>query len=363
MGSNHILRTLFALAALSPWSAFSQTAAESQRIYRSSYHLGRGDTGIANADNHEALFYNPAGLALGDGIYKETVLISPHFELSKDTKDLVRKVVIEKENDPATLAQHEGKNQHLGIYNFTGIVLRRAAIGAVVSNQTNILVRKNYEQTALTTVSADTVANRAVVFGVAEQFLNEQLLVGLTYKYMMRDSAAVEFGIADATDIGDKFGDDVANSATGSGVDLGLMYRMKSKVPLNFGLTVTNAGNTTLTGNSESDHDVTLKQQVNFGMVFEPQTKFSRMGLYLDYHDVLGEVDTSVFRRLHLGAELAVRKFVGFTAGLNQGYPTLGAFLNLYVVRFDLGGYAEEMDDRVGVRPDVRYFFRIMAGF
>ena len=41
---------------------------ESYRLYRSAYFLGRGDTGIADADNHEAILYNPAGLALGKGL-------------------------------------------------------------------------------------------------------------------------------------------------------------------------------------------------------------------------------------------------------------------------------------------------------
>ncbi|MCX6128345.1 MAG: hypothetical protein NTX25_04685, partial [Proteobacteria bacterium] len=64
-------------------------------IYRSPYYLGRGDTGVATADYQEAIFYNPAGLAQGKGLYKETVLISPSVEVSTKTKDLVRQVLVE----------------------------------------------------------------------------------------------------------------------------------------------------------------------------------------------------------------------------------------------------------------------------
>jgi hypothetical protein len=54
---------------------------------------------------------------------------------------------------------------------------------------------------------------------------------------------------------------------------------------------------------------------------------------------------------------------VGMTGGLNQGYPTAGVYLDLYVLRIDLGFYSEEMGDRVGTRPDTRYFLRLKAGF
>lgn len=339
-------------------------ADESQRIFRSGYFLGRGDAGIASADNHEALFYNPAGLALGDSLYKETVLISPHLEVSAATKDLVRQIAVEKKNDPKTLAQYQGKNQHLGLYNFTGVVFRRAALGAIVSNQTNILVKKNAHQASLQSVSADTTANAGMVFGLAESFFKDQFLVGFTYKYLMRNEAGVAVNLIDAQDaMGNMQQDEMMTTATGSAVDLGFMWRLPTSSPLSFGLQIENAGGATLTGNSEKDRNINLKQSMNLGFAYEPGTRFSKFRLLVDYRDVLSKVETNTLKKIHLGSELGVLKFLGVTGGLNQGYPTIGFYVNTYILRFDMGAYAEEMGDRVGTRPDVRYFFRLAAGF
>lgn len=361
---NHIQTALSLIALLAGFATTELRADESQRIFRSAYFLGRGDAGIANADNHEALFYNPAGLALGEGIYKETILVSPLLEVSGATKDLIRQVAVEKKTDPETLANYQGKNQHVGIYNFTGIVFRRAALGAIASNQTNILISKNPEQASLTSVSADTVAHTGVVFGLAESFLKDQLLVGFTYKYLMRNEAKVAVNLADSQDAMDNMNqDELTNSSTGSGVDFGMMYRIPGAAPLSFGLQIENVGGTTLTGNAAVDDDVTLPQTVNLGFSFEPGTRFSKFRLLVDYRDIFSKAETNSLKKIHIGSELAVLKFLGVTGGLNQGYPTVGFYMNAYFLRFDAGAYAQEMGDRVGTRPDVRYFFRLAAGF
>ena len=135
--SNFMPRTkiLKIFILLLPCSTAIGDALEQSRLYRSAYFLGRGDTGIANADNHEAIFYNPAGLAQGKGIYKQTIFASPTVTISEDTKDLIRKVSVENNDSPQSLREHVGKNQHIGLNNFSGIVFRRAALGAMVSTK------------------------------------------------------------------------------------------------------------------------------------------------------------------------------------------------------------------------------------
>jgi hypothetical protein len=87
------------------------------------------------------------------------------------------------------------------------------------------------------------------------------------------------------------------------------------------------------------------------------------MSFQADFRDALGNVETNTFKRLHLGGEIKFAKLVGMTAGINQGYPTVGFFLNLYVLRMDLGVATEEVGSSAGIRPDQRIFFRLMAGF
>ena len=346
--------------------ATTQAAADSlefNTLYRSPYFLGRGDAGVATADNHEAIFYNPAGLALGSGIYKETVLISPSLQVSTQTKDLVRQAVVEKENSADQLKAFAGKNVHLGFNNFTGIVFRRFAIGILASANTNIMLSKSPDANGLDTLHGDANVNRVATMSAAEGFFDNSLLVGTTLKYILRNEASIDVSAADANNIADKLdSDDVKKDRKGYGADLGIMLRPKSW-PLSLGLHVENLGTTKLKAAENGVGGKRLPQIVTLGLAVEKSTKTSSLAFMADFRDALGSVETNGFKRTHLGAEVRFGRFIGLTGGLNQGYPTVGFFTNLYVVRMDLGLMTEEVGSSAGLRPDQRVMFRLMAGF
>lgn len=349
--------------ALGPVTPAAADDIEFYSLYRSPYFLGRGNTGIAVADNHEAIFYNPAGLALGKGIYKETVLISPTIESSVKTKDIVRQALIEEKNDTDTFRNFIGHNIHLGLNNFTGVVFRRAAVGIAASGHTNALLAKSKEDRGVESLKAEAAANRVATFSFADDFWNQKLLVGATAKYVMRHDARIEVSALDATNIADQLGDDsVSTERTGMGVDLGLMYRF-DKVPWRLGLHAENLGGTNLKPAEADATSRRLPQVVSLGSAVELKTRMSTMMFLMDYRDIGGSTETSTFKRLHLGAEMNVAKVVGLVGGLNQGYPSAGVYLNLYVMRFDIGTYTQEVGTSAGTRPDQRLYFRLMAGF
>ena len=340
------------------------SADENNRIYRSAHLLGRGDAGIATVDDADAIFYNPAGIAVGNGIYKKTVLISPTVELSSDTKDLIREVAVEKNTSVDVLREHIGKNQHVGLYNFTGIVLRRAAIGAMVSNQTNLLIRKSPEQAGLEEASASSTVNKVAAFAFAEDFLNHSLYLGTTMKYIEQDRAALSVNVVDAQNLQQHLSEnDVITTGTGVGFDLGMIMKTDAKSPYSLGIQVENSGSTHMHTTSAAGKAADLPQTVNMGIAFQPGTKMSNIGLNLDYRDVAGKTETDPYKRLHIGGEINLKGFFGITGGLNQGYPTFGIYADIRVLRVDIGTYTEEMGDRIGVRPDTRYYFNLTAGF
>lgn len=368
MRLNTILKTcgILALGVSSPEKALADDL-EFNSLYRSPYYLGRGDTGIATADNHEAIFYNPAGLASGKGLYKETVLVSPSVHTSIHTKDLVRQVAVEEKNDPDTFKSFLGHNLHLGLSNFTGIVFRRAALGFLVSGHTNILLAKSEEDRGVENLRAEVALNKIPTFSMAQDFWNQKLMIGTTIKYVMRNEGRLTVSALDSQNISNQLqGDSVQKEMRGIGVDLGLIYRF-DKIPWRLGLNIQNAGSTQLKqvdpDEGEASGGRTLPQKVNLGSAYEVKTKMSSLLFLFDYHDIAGATETSTFKRLHLGGEMSFARFFGVVGGLNQGYPTAGLYLNLYVLRLDLGAYTQEVGGAAGVRPDQRFYFRLMAGF
>lgn len=352
--------TLLMLVSSGP--AFADSL-EFNTLYRSPYFLGRGDTGVATADNHEAIFYNPAGLAQGKGLYKETVLVSPSMQISTQTKDVARTALVDKDNDADAFKNFAGKNTHFGLNNFTGVVFRRFALGGLVSSDFNVMLAKSPEQNGLETLHADAVVNQVVTLSAAEGFFDETLLLGTTLKYVKRNEATMDISAADSDNIADKLdSDDVQKSRSGYAADIGAMLKPKSW-PVSFGLHIENIGSAKLKSNEDGVTSKRLPQIVTLGMAAEKNTKTSSMSFQMDFRDALGAVETNVYKRLHMGAEVRFAKFIGLTGGLNQGYPTVGFFTNLYVVRMDLGLMTQEVGSSAGLRPDQRMMFRLMAGF
>lgn len=341
------------------------SAAKAQSIYRSAYFLGRGDTGIAVADNEEAIFYNPAGIAAGKGIYKRTVLVSPQVEVSEATKNIARELGAQNADAVDTVIKHIGSPNHVGVSNFTGIILRRAALGAVVSSNVDLLAYKSKEQGGLLVIDAAADQNAGATFTLAESFFNQKLLAGVTAKYLERGRGAFSVSAAEVTQAKEslKNTSDFIALGQGGGADVGLMYKGGGRMPVSLGLTMHDVGDTKITPQTETTLDLNLKQTINVGIAVEPGTRSSKAKLLAEVHDVLGNVVKNPRKRAHFGAEINVLDVVGVTGGIYQGFPTGGFYFDLYVLRLDFLTYTEAVNERVTGRSDTRYAFRLKAGF
>ena len=339
---------------------------EQQSLYRSAEFLGRGDTGISIADNQEAIFYNPAGTAYGKGIYKRILVATPMIELSADTKDLIRKVFVEKKTTPQTFLDHIGKNQHLGIYNLSAIVLRRAAIAGFASTREDLLVYKSPSDNdrGLEKIRAESTINQGIAFNISEQLFFKDLYLGTTIKYIDQKYAVKEASMVDASGIQESLSEsELLKKGTANAVDFGVMYRGSGKSRFSLGINIKNIGNPTFSAASGSSAPAALKQVVNIGFGWNLGTKFSKVRLLLDVQDTSSALETNIYKKIHLGADIAFKKFMGLAFGFNQGYVCFGYYFNAYIFRIDLGSYAEEISKWSGTRPDSRYFMRIAAGF
>ncbi|MEZ4741846.1 MAG: hypothetical protein R3B45_05275 [Bdellovibrionota bacterium] len=362
--TGYFLYVFFLIISLTPVSY----ADEFPYTYRSSYFLGRGDTGLAIADNEDAIFYNPAGIALGKGLYKKTVFAAPMLEVSQDTRDVIRKIAVEDEAPTSILREHEGRPQHLGFNTFTGVILRRAALGAFASNSSTLMLFKDPDGGSLESLYVGSTAAAGMTFSLAQDFFNQTLLVGFTGKYIMKGQANFKASAAEAESLSSINPDSLAMKGQGTGADIGVMYKIPSQYNISLGLTIQDIGNTTFTPDQKTDlskKERPLKdnlQTINAGIAVEPGQRASRFKFMLDLRDLENRTGNSFYRRFHLGSEITVKDIVGITVGINQGYPTFGFYTDIRVLRLDLGFYTEELDELAGRRPDNRYFFRLSAG-
>jgi hypothetical protein len=354
--------------SIAPFLAFGFSttlqAEDDQRLYRSAYFLGRGDTGLAIADNQDAIIYNPAGIAQGKGIYKRAILASPMVEFSDDARSLAQELSKEGADTAGILRKRVGKNEHVGAYNLTALVLRRAAIGIVSGATTDILVYKSPQNGGLESVDANFKQTNGATFSLAESFWDETLLLGGTFKYLQRGQAKFSANVTDADALKDLKTSDLYGVGTGTSTDLGMMLKGKGRLEPALGIVAHNVGGTKFSEVSKTaPKPDPLLQTVDIGFAVQPGTKISRFRLLGEYWDATNALGTDPYKKIHLGGELTIQDVVGFTAGMAQGWTSGGVYVDLYVLRLDAGIYIQEMDDRVGVRPDKRLFVRLTAGF
>lgn len=338
-------------------------ADEFQRIYRSPAYLGRGDTGVADADGAEAIFYNPAGLAKGKGIFKEVVLVSPGFSVSSDTRSLIKDVANSEGGGDtvSTLTRHVGSNQHIGFNNLTAVVLRRAAIGVLGSAETNVMVYKDPDQGGLEAVDANLYSTAGATFSLADSFYNGGLLIGGTIGWYKRAQAELELGLLEAQNMDSS--EDIFGYGTTSPVTLGAMLVSSGKNPTTLGVTVHNLGDAHVSPNEEGMAVDNLKQRVDVGYTVQTSSKAATAKFLVDVVDVTSRYTNDIYKKLHVGGEISLVNRLGLSAGLNQGGPCAGMFLDLWLARIDAGFYTEEVGEKVGLRSDMRYFGRIKIGF
>ena len=340
--------------------------------YRSPASIGRGDAGIASSRDEDAPFYNPALIGFGTGIYKRLVLGSIGLDLSLATRDAIREITLQDGESVDTLRKSIGIPQHIGA-NVLGpsLILRRAAISTYFTTSTQAMIHKTAETRGLESIAIDSSAAGGLAFTIAQDFFTSHS-IGLTARYETKNQVSVEVNATDGENFKNLDGDEAGRyvmAGVGYPIDIGYGFKLGDKMNTTLGLTVKDVLSTSYIPTKPTTlpkSERALKdgiRTVNLGFAFEPGTKDSKMKVLGDWLDATNALGEPTFKKVHLGTELSLRDYIGFCAGLNQGYPTFGIFADIRVLRIDLGRYTEEIGDKVGERPDTRFYLRLSAGF
>jgi hypothetical protein len=112
-------------------------------------------------------------------------------------------------------------------------------------------------------------------------------------------------------------------------------------------------------GSAVTDRYV-IPMDVGFGLAFHPAmgtfNKILDPTLHVDLTDMVnaisGAVDgsSSIWKMVHLGAELRILRVLSTWAGLNQGYLTFGAGLDLFVLEVNASVFTRELGAFLGDR-------------
>lgn len=335
------------------------------RMYRSAYHLGLGDAGVATSQGADAVFYNPAGMATSSSLVSEVSILSPQVEFARSSEDLLRKAQSGKDTlDLAASAT--GKQQYFALQNYSGVLFNRAGMGVFQRGQVDAFVGTD-PASGLPRASVGAVTHIGAHLSYAMP-VGEELFLGASAKLVQKTQARVDLDAVRAQELGSAGTkerlEEALERGVGLGVDVGAIYRAQSDTPVSIGVVARNLG---LSYQWFGDDAGSLPDAepvlVDLGIGIEPETRKSRLRLVMDLRDVTDEMKESIYKRVHIGAELSFRDMVGGTVGLNQGYLCYGGYLGLRIVRLEAGVFSEEFGDYPGHMQGKRAYVRLGIGW
>lgn len=345
-------------------SVYSAMAAEYPSLHRGVRPLGMGGAFTAVADDENALFYNPAGLSKISTF--QLGLLNPLIEVSKKSIKLVQDAQDIDMNDTGEIADllkdYTGEHQHLRVSLFPHIGFKVAQTGVMIGGLAQGTMDVEVRNPVWPEAHTDLILDGGALGGVGFKLPLTGLRAGVVLKYMYRKSLSEVYTPIEiaAKDFEDRLKDDF-KSGSGVSADIGLMYDLPF-VPIVDTTVALVAQNIPEMDMGEAKD---IKTQFNFGIGLKKS--FAGFGtlLALDYRDITGNVgdDNDIPKRIHAGIEVKLPKILAVRAGINQGYLTAGATVDLWVLRFDVATYAEEVGAYAGQREDRRYVGQISLGW
>jgi hypothetical protein len=334
--------------------------------YRSANFLGRGDAGMANVSGGDAMFYNPAGIYLGENRLHELYLLSPQAEGSNNLMTIYDKKDQGDTQLLAYLVENSRRTSYAAVQNLSAIVFKHFAIGAMQRGDIRAAIESS---NSIPHVYINGNYWNGFYSSFASSFFNQKLLIGVTGKYIQKRQYDLD---VDSTQVSTllqntslkKLFENTEKVGISIGSDIGAIFVLHKETNTHLGFALKN-----LSSNYDWKDSVIGKvpdsdpKELNAGFSTSFGTRKSRIKLFADYKDVLNEQNVDGIYHFHAGAEYSLKNVLTLDIGVNDGRITYAGGLNFKVIKFEVGSYAEvntEIDDQV---PDVRFFGRISVGW
>ncbi len=317
-----------------------------------------GNAYTAVADDEQAVFMNPAGLA---GIERMAI----HFavldaEISGDTYSTASESISTfKEFNSSSISSLIGKN----IYargQFTPTIVMPNFGMALLMDQQYALLSQNK---ALPQVTLGYQTTIGVQFSTGFSVLKKRgknpeqdLRVGVGFKWLERRGGYRSLSLIQTITLDKQAAEAlIGGYGSGYGADLGLQYIRKlgrNGLTLQGGAVMTEIGDVTFAGSNADPQ----KGNFSLGAALKYEKAFFRSILSYDARHLLQSSDWK--KKNHLGLELAL-PLLSFYGGINQSSLSYGAAVDLWLIKVAVISYAEERGEYAGIDSERRYLLHL----
>jgi hypothetical protein len=308
--------------------------------------LGMGNAYLTSVSPTDAIFYNPAALAKVHGLNWEVVNAQvgvnglDMYNDIRDTHDL---------SQPSDYNRFFGKNVWVGANGRSSFAFPYFGFAAYTSNYIDFqLHNPAYPQ-----FNTDFISDYGFVVAGAIPF-GDQASLGFSAKRINRWGGKKDIGvgsIAAGSNV-DGLRDSFQDKGIGYGMDAAFQYTAPTPFSPSLALVWQDIGCTTFQRTSGTQAPPRIEDNLSIGV----GTMMDLPGLdWSNSFDVRHITDNSVQfgQKIHLGTEISL-PLIDLRAGINEGYLTYGAGVNLYFLKIDAAYYTEERGTYPGQTPDNR---------
>ena len=358
----------FTVVLMSVSTAFGATASFNDYpfLYKGLRSLGMGSAYTAVGRDAEALFYNPATLYdMGFQLH----ILDPVAEIDSGVTDIAEEVLDAMDIDDDQertdelfnlIERNQGKPLHFRIAFFPHVAVKNIAVGVLGQGRTDIKLHSPLSSAGAVEFHGGYEYGPVAGFSMALPVTG--LRIGVGGKYIARSWFDENFTVADIAAESFDFEEKKTDKSDIS-FDLGLLYNLPVLESLSpqAGLSVLDITDLDFEDGGK------VPQRINLGISIRPKIPFiTSTTLALDYQDIAKgyEQDDSLGKRLHFGAEVGLlRNHLMLRAGLNQGYSSFGAEVDLWLLKLSYANYQEEIGIYAGQDKDERQAVQLIIGW
>jgi hypothetical protein len=306
---------------------------------------GMGGIYMSIVNDSNALFVNPAAMGRTSGLNWQVM----NVEFGINGLDVYNEFRDIDTSDPNSFNQFFGKDVWIRAGGKTAVTLPFFGVGAYTDSQTHLMLHNPAFPQFDTTFLSD----YGLVVGGAFP-LGPTSYGGITFKRITRwgGEQDIDLGViagGNLSSIADQF----QNKGNGYGIDLATQTTIP--VPLfnpTFSLVWQDVGSTAFTKSAGADAPPRIHDNLSFGISTLTDLPGLDWTMGFEYRHIT-ESEYPLGQKLHFGTEVSL-PFIDLRGGINQGYATYGAGINLLFIRLDAAMYTEEVGAYPGQTPQNR---------
>ncbi len=369
------LRSIYGLLSLCGLGSSVAMAQSTAWTHEGLRPLGMGNAFVSVADDYNALFYNPAGLARLKSWDGE--LLNPHFKVSANSVELgseIYSLVSGATGDNTAvldlIESQMGITHGLGFGLTPHFIVPGFGIGIGAELNASLAFYRD------PSVFVDFGPTVIVPIAYAMNFLENRLSIGLGIKGVARGGLQHEFSMADlqafsASKSTSKEGgtaaeaeegpslDDFVIGGFGYGADFGLLFSPIKTMSPTLGLSISDVGGTKFEkldfGGTATAAPKARLPAVNVGFSMKPYSgDMTYLLAAIDVHQTNQPIHFS--KKLNMGLEYGLGKqLFKLQLGLHQGWMTGGFQFDVGLLNLKFVSYSEEISAIAGGQQDRKY--------